>query len=134
MQIRYVACALVALAVLASGCASPRIVQADANSVIVAVPEQSNSWPMHYKDEALKTAKQYIADPVLVSTSQVKVGETVTNNQDTNRRDIGNGKKKLGELTTTTSSTSVKDEYEYYLEYRARPGGGIQQTSATQPR
>lgn len=125
--------ACLAMVVGMTGCASPRIIQANANSVIVAVPDQSNSWPGNYQDEAMKKAKEYITDPVLVSTQQVKVGETVTNNQDTNKRDLGNGKQKFGELTTKSSTTSVRDEYEYYLEYRPRYGNTIQQTSGTVP-
>ncbi|MFT3880289.1 MAG: hypothetical protein QM703_11585 [Gemmatales bacterium] len=134
MMYRMLGLACLAMAASLTGCASPRIVQANAGSVIVAVPDQSNSWPGHYQDEALKTAKQYMADPVLVSTQQVKVGETVTNNQDTNKRDLGNGKQKFGELTTKSSTTSVRDEYEYYLEYRPCAGSNpIQQTGATVP-
>lgn len=120
------------------GCASPRVVSAVPGSVVIAVPDNSNTWPMHYKDEALKKAREHVSDPVLVSVQQVKVGETVVNNQDSNKRDLGNGKKKFGELTTTTNTTSVRDEYEYYLEYRSKaPGTGasvIQQTGGVQPR
>jgi hypothetical protein len=120
------------------GCASPRVVSAVPGNVVIAVPDNSNTWPMHYKDEALKKAREHVSDPVLVSVQQVKVGETVVNNQDSNKRDLGNGKKKFGELTTTTNTTSVRDEYEYYLEYRSKaPGTGasvIQQTGGVQPR
>ncbi|HQR06448.1 MAG TPA: hypothetical protein PLN21_06475 [Gemmatales bacterium] len=134
MMFRILSLACLAIVISVTGCASSRIVQANPGSVIVAVPNQSNSWPGHYQDEALNTARQYMADPVLVSTQQVKVGETVTNNQDTNKRDLGNGKQKFGELTTKSSTTSVRDEYEYYLEFRPRAGSNpIQQTSATVP-
>ena len=125
------------LGLVSVGCASPRIVSAMPGQVVIAVPDNSNSWPMHYQDEAAKKAREHLSDPVLVSVQQVKVGETVVNNQDSNKQDLGKGKKKLGELTTTTSTTSVKDEYEYYLEYRSKSpgtGSGIQQTSGVQPR
>lgn len=135
-----------------SGCASPQIVRQDATSVVVAVPENTNSWPFYHQDKAREVAAGSIANPVLVGAVRVKVGESVTSTQDVTRRDIGgqNNKPRVGELTTTANTTSVSDRYEYHLEYQSQapvpssgpgftnvpPGGGtgnIQQTGGRSP-
>ena len=104
-----------------SGCASPaRVVDSDRMKVVVAVPDNTNTWPFYYRDEATRAAAEMIQDPVLVSTTRVKVGEQMTNTQDTTRRDIGNkDKPKFGEVVTSTNTTSVSDKYEYHLEFRS---------------
>ena len=127
MNTRWLGFALVAIISCLSGCASARVVRSDPTSVVVAVPDQTNEWPFHYRDEAFKVAGQYVKDPVLMSSVRVKVGESVTSNQNTNKQDLGgkDNKPKFGEVTSTTSVTNVRDEYEYHLEFQGRqPLGG----------
>src|SRR5215210_2156680 len=103
-----------------SGCASPaRVISQDSTSVLVAIPDNTNTWPFYYRDEAERSAGEYIHDTVLVTSSRVKVGEQLTNTQDTTRRELGK-EKKFGEVVTSTNSTSVSDKYEYHLEFRSR--------------
>jgi len=110
---------LVVVAAGLSGCATPaRVIRQDAASVVVAVPDNTNAWPFYYQDEARQLAGGYVKDPVLISTQRVKVGEQVTSATDTTRRDIG-GQKPVGDVVTSSSTTSVSDEYEYHLEYRS---------------
>lgn len=145
MKQRIFGLACLALVASVTGCASPaRVIKSDPMSVVVAVPDQTNDWPFHYRDEAFKTASTYIKDPVLVSTNRVKVGESVVNTQNTDRRDLKTdpNKPKFGEITTATNTTSIRDDYEYHLEFQSRSGGNqspppmpngqIQQTGATQ--
>jgi len=114
--------AMVGLVIVAaglSGCATPaRVIRQDAASVVVAVPDNTNAWPFYYQDEARQLASGYVKDPVLVASQRVKVGEQVTNSTDTTRRDIG-GQKPVGDVVTSSSTTSVSDRYEYHLEYRS---------------
>ena len=118
----YVGIVLVAACGL-SGCAAPaRVIQQDAVSVVVAVPDNTNTWPYYYRDEATKTAKEYLPDAYLDSTSRVKVGASVTNAQNVDRRDIGgeNNKPRVGEVVSSTNTTTVSDNYEYHLMFRTR--------------
>ena len=101
-----------------SGCATPaKVIQRDANSVVVAIPEKTNTWPWYYEDEAKKAAAAEMPDAVLVGHSRVKVGEQMTNRQDTTRRDINKEKSTIGEITSSLSTTSVSDTYEYHLVF-----------------
>lgn len=108
-----------------AGCAGPaKIVSFDAgaNKVIVAVPDDTNSWPNYYRDEARKKAAEKIPDldPEPVASKRVKVGEQTTTIQDVTRRDLAGADKKPGEEVTSTSATSTSDQYEYHLEFKAR--------------
>jgi len=105
-----------------SGCATPaRVVDSDRTKVVVAVPDNTNTWPFYYRDEATRAASELIQDPVLVSSARVKVGEQMTNTQDTTRRDLGNkDKPRFGEVVSSTNTTSVSDKYEYHLEFQSR--------------
>ena len=89
-----------------SGCATPaHIIRKDSTSVVVAVPDDSNSWPFYYRDEATRTAGEYITEPELKSVQRVKVGEQMVNTQDVTRRDLtGKKEKPLGEVTTSTNT------------------------------
>lgn len=108
---------------LLTGCVSPtRIVRQDAASVVIAVPENTNVWPSYYRDEARKAAEQSIGECTLVGGTEVKVGETVTNSQNVDRRDLGGQNKtpKIGEITTASNSTTVQNKMEYHMEFQAK--------------
>ena len=116
-----------------AGCASPaKVIDQDAARVVVAIPDNTNTWPFYHRDEAVRAAGEFIHDPVLVSTARVKVGEEQVNTQDVTRRDLGKTKK-VGEVTTATSTMAVNDRFEYHLEFRSRgpvtvstsPPGGL---------
>ncbi|MSR54155.1 MAG: hypothetical protein EXS09_12810 [Gemmataceae bacterium] len=107
-----------------SGCASPAHlvkVDKDLGRVVIAVPEDTNTWPYHYRDEALLAAAAQIPEPELKTVTRVKVGEQMTNTSDSTRHDLGgqNDKPKVGELVSSTSTTSVSDRYEYHMEYQS---------------
>jgi hypothetical protein len=113
-----------------SGCASPaHVIRKDPTSVVVAVPDDTNTWPFYYRDEATRTAAEFIQDPELKSIQRVKVGEQMVNTQDMTRRDLtGKKEKPLGEVTTSTNTTSVSDKYEFQLAYVSRTAGRVPNT------
>lgn len=107
-----------------SGCASPAHmvkVDKDAGRVVIAVPEDTNTWPYHYRDEAMIAASAQIPEPELKKVTRVKVGEQMINTQDSTSRDLGGdkGMPKVGEVVTSTNTTSVSDKYEYHMEYHS---------------
>jgi hypothetical protein len=109
-----------------SGCASPaRMVDYDKSSakVVIAIPEDTNSWPFYYQDEAVREASLKIPDPELVKTTRVKVGEQTTSTQDTSRRELGG--RRPGELLSSISSSSTSDKYEYHLEFVSQTAGRL---------
>lgn len=54
-----------------SGCASAKIIQKDPNAVVVAIPENTDSWPSHYRPAADALAKQALGGPVVAVTEGV---------------------------------------------------------------
>ncbi len=104
-----------------SGCTAPQVIRQDQSSVVLAIPENTNVWPTYYQDEAKAMAGKIISDPVLVSSQRVKVGESITNTQDSTRRDIGgtNNQPRVGEVTSASNTTSVSDRNEFHLEFRS---------------
>jgi hypothetical protein len=102
---------LVFVAVSMSGCASSaRVIRQDANSVVVAIPDNTNTWPFYYQDAAKDAAEKCFRDPVLTTSQRVKVGEQVSS-----ATEVG-GQRQFGDVVT--SSTSMLDRYEYQLEFR----------------
>jgi hypothetical protein len=104
------------------GCAAPaRVVQQDSQKIVIAVADDSDSFPNYYGSEATKLAGQYMTDPVRVASSRVKVGETMTNNLNSNRTDLGGDKTpKFGEAVSSTNTTTVEDKYEYHIVFQSR--------------
>jgi hypothetical protein len=102
-----------------SGCASPaQIISKDNNSVVVAIPDNTDSWPYHYQSEAKRIAVEALQDTDLtMNVKRVKVGEILTNTQDI--RQTGGVDKKPDEVTSTTV-TSTSDRYEYHLIFQKR--------------
>jgi|SRR5262245_495613 len=105
-----------------TGCTTPaRMVKYDQNSVTIAVPDNTNAWPYYHRDAAKEEAAKYLPNPMLVSSTQVKVGEQTTSTQDVTRRDLGgpNDKPKSGEVTTASNTTTVSDKYEHHLVFQS---------------
>jgi hypothetical protein len=105
-----------------TGCTTPaHMIRHDQNSVVVAVPDNTNTWPYYHQDAAKEEAARYVSNPMLVSSSRVKVGEQTTNTQDMTRRELGgqNDKPKFGEVTTSSNTTTVSDKYEHHLVFQS---------------
>jgi hypothetical protein len=102
-----------------SGCASPaRVIDHEVGRVVVAVPDNTNSWPFYYEDAAKEAAAAHIPDPILSSSHRVKVGEQTTTASDTTRKELGK-ERSFGDIVTSTSTTATSDRYEYHLEFRS---------------
>jgi hypothetical protein len=91
--------------------------------VVIAIPEDTNSWPFYHQDEAVRAAAAKVPDPELVKTTRVKVGEQTTSTQDTTRRDTGG--RRPGEWLSSLSTTSTSDKYEYHLEFVSATAGRV---------
>ena len=104
-----------------SGCASPaKIIQHDANQVVVAIPDNTNSWPYYYREAATKAAAQTLPGAEFVSETRVKVGQQTTSTIDSTRHDIpgGDNQPRAGEVASIRNSTSVSDNYEWHIVFR----------------
>jgi hypothetical protein len=114
--------AFVCVAAGLSGCAAPaRVIKQDQNQVVVAVPDNTNVWPFYYQDAAKEEAAKHISGPVLMGSTQVKVGEQMTNTQDVTRRNLGGqeNKPRTGEVVTSSNTTTVSDKFEYHLYFQS---------------
>ena len=43
---------------LAAGCASPRFVEVNRETAVVALPSNTNTWPCYYRDKAAKMLQE----------------------------------------------------------------------------
>jgi hypothetical protein len=100
------------LLILATGCASPRIISYDQTSVIVAVPEDTDEFPHYYKTEATKLAKSKIPDAEFVESSRVKDGKVI---QAGATQPV-----KPSETQKKDGASTDSEKVEYYLEYRSK--------------
>lgn len=108
---------VVGLSAAVGGCASSaRVVQQDASRVVVAVPEDTDSFPNYYNSEAIKLAAAHISEPMRVSSTRVKVGETLENKQSGSRTDLI----PRVDLQSSSSKSSVENKYEYLIEFQSR--------------
>ena len=128
---RTAAGALVLVVAGLSGCASPaRVIRQDASSVVVAIPDNTNSWPFYYRDAADQAAAEFIHDPVVTRFERVKVGEQTTSTADTTRRELG-GVRSFGDVVTSTNTVTLSDRFEYHFEYRSN--GPVHRPSTISP-
>jgi hypothetical protein len=78
---------LVLLSVLAlTGCMSARVVSRDPTGGVVAIPENSNSWPTRYHDQAIALIKQDCPDYAIVREEEVVTGTVTTDRESTDTR------------------------------------------------
>jgi hypothetical protein len=102
-----------------SGCASPaRVIRQDAASVVVAIPDNTNTWPFYYRDAADQAAAAHIHDPVVTRLERVKVGEETAAPSDMAQREPG-AHRSFGDVITSTNTVTLSDRYEYHFEYRS---------------
>jgi hypothetical protein len=110
-----------------SGCGGARYIVQDQYGGVVAIPSNTNYWPVYYRDEAEKLMKQKCPQGYHIDREEeVVVGQTTTgsDNTDTRSYDLPGGKKQpSGALTTTTAShsTTTHDKTEYRITFHANP-------------
>jgi hypothetical protein len=116
---------LVLLSLVAlTGCGTAHVVSKDLYGGVVAIPENSDSWPNHYRARALELIKKECPDYVIVK-EEVVTG-TVTTNRDsteTRNQDLTPKNSRYGATATTTDTahtTEVRNRTEYRIYYRKK--------------
>jgi hypothetical protein len=125
--------ALVLAAVTGCG-TTARIVHSSPEGGVVAIPSNSNYWPLKYRDEAEKLMAQRCPNGYeIVQEGEVVVGKTATTSENVDRRSPTNSKYKV-EKTTTSTTHVVSDQTEYRITFRAvQPRPDVVPTSAVVP-
>lgn len=118
--------ALPALCLLAavSGCGSARMLSynADTGVGVVAIPSNANYWPLKYRDEADKLMAQRCPGGYdIVEEKEVVVGQTATTSNTAERQEPVNTRRGPVERTSSSTVTTVSDQTEYRITFRARP-------------
>ena len=136
-----------------TGCGtSARYVDKRGDTGIVAIPENTDMWPTHYRRSALELIQQHVGpDYVIVEERRVVTGVSSTNNQQIQRDKMAGPfpNQPPVERDTVSNSTTNRDITEYQITYQRRkpgmpvpglvpaggipPAGGLQQTGGPIP-
>ena len=92
------------LAVFAlTGCGTARVVSRDPSGGVVAIPENTNSWPCHYRDKAIALIKEDCPyGYVIAKEEEVPIGTVTTDHTPSD----------------STHSTETHNRTEYRICYR----------------
>lgn len=117
------------------GCTSTaRMVQGTPDGGTVAIPSNSNFWPCYHRDEAERLmARKCPNGYEIVKEEEVVTGKQATTSESVDR---STDKAKTGprERTTTSTVTTMKDQTEYRITFRAKtPTLAPAQTAASLP-
>ena len=113
-------CVLLLLA-MSSGCAA-RQVYRDTDSGIVAIPSNSNAWPLRFRDKADELMAGHFPNGYeIVREEETVIGQTTSYEEDETHTDVEVIDNLLSLCTTETSGTeTTMDETEYRIHYRRR--------------
>jgi hypothetical protein len=106
-----------------SGCANPaRYVARESNGGVIAIPNNTNSWPSYHRKRADELMLKHFPDGYeIVREEEAVVGQVTTNNVQSNTQQKPTGNPFLQEEQTTTSTTTAtSDRTEYRIYYRPR--------------
>jgi hypothetical protein len=104
----------VVMLVAVSGCGTARLIETTPDGGVVAIPSNSNYWPVKYRDNAEKLMAQKCPNGYdIVSEKEVVVGEKSTTSELT---DVGPGGDKSRQMTRVTTT---RPETEYRIAFRA---------------
>src|SRR5262249_21161996 len=123
-RLRLAVPAAVFLLVTMSGCGSARMLgyNAETGVGVVAIPNNYNFWPLKYRDEADKLMAQRCPNGYdIVEEKEVVVGQTATTSSSVEREQPINTRRGPLERTSGSSVTTVSDQTEYRITFRARP-------------
>lgn len=104
-----------------AGCSARQVLK-ERDYGVVAIPSNSNSWPMKYRDKANKLMEQHFPEGYeIVREEEYVVGQTTTHNeeQDHNEVEVVKDILRVGS-TDTRSTTTTTDDTEYRIHYRRR--------------
>jgi hypothetical protein len=125
-----------------TGCGSTaRLVHSTPDGGVVAIPSNSNYWPLRYRDEAEKLMAQRCPNGYeIVEEKEVVTGKTATTNENVDRRTPTTNSRGTTERTTTSTTHSVSDKTEYRITFRSReskptivPTTAVMPTTTPQP-
>lgn len=104
--------AFLLMAVTSSGCMhQAHIVQRDyaSGTLVVGIPENTNSWPYHYRDQAIKKANTVCPDCVIVAEGEVMAGVKYKKNRPG-----------IGESDARVNSTTAVETTEWQITFRSK--------------
>lgn len=124
---RFGAFVLVAVAAAASGCASAKYVEKRADGGVVAVPDDSDSWPGYNRRAALEKIREHVGPNYeIVDERKVVTGQTTLNNQQTATEHTLNARNPAyptqRQTTTGTGITTQQDVTQWQIAYRRKEG------------
>jgi hypothetical protein len=118
------------VAVAGTGCGGARYVRKAADEGVVAIPNNSDSWPTNYRTHAEKLMAAHVGDWEIVHEDEVVTGHTTVNRQDTKREATFNGSIPFlpAEKQETTTTTTQVPQKEWQIQYRRRAAAAARPT------
>ena len=115
---------MVAVVAGLSGCASPaRFVERTADSGVVAIPSNTDSWPGYNRREALALIQKHVGPSYeIVEEREVATGKKTYNDQQVNNEQTWNTSNPLlpANKQTVQNTTTTQDVTEYRIAYRKK--------------
>lgn len=119
---------LLLAAVAAGGCAAPaKYIEKRADSGVVAVPDDSDSWPTYNRRAALDKIQQHVGPNYeILDERRVVTGQTTQASQQTQNDYTLNKRNPAqpGERQTTTGTATQQDVTQWQITYRRKPAAG----------
>jgi hypothetical protein len=122
-RLRLLLPAAVCLLVAVSGCGSARMLSynADTGTGVVAIPANYNFWPLKYRDDADKLMAQKCPNGYdVVEEKEAVVGQRATTSASTETQQAIRARGGPLDRTNSSSVTTLSDETEYRITFRAR--------------
>jgi len=113
--------ALAVVVLVSVGCQSPRVVSRTADDGIVALPANTNAWPLYHQDAGKKMIRAHLgADYEVVEEKEVTTGYATTNVQDRQFEPTMNSTNPFlpASRETTTTKTVNTPQTEWQIHYR----------------
>jgi len=137
---RVLAVCCAGLLVASLGCANTRQVSRNADEGIVALADNSDSWPSYHRTKGRKLIEEHVgAEYEIVEEKEVTVGYTTTQNQQvTSEPTFGTIPFLPAEKQTTVTNSTQTPHKEWQIHYRRRAapsgtaGTGIPTTTTVQ--
>ena len=130
---------LVGLLCASLGCANARSISRTADEGIVALADNSDSWPSYYRTKGRKMIVDHVgSDYEIVEEKEVTVGyTTIQNQQVTSEPTFGTIPFLPAERQTTITNSTQTPQKEWQIHYRRRTapaaaGTGIPETTVVQ--
>lgn len=105
---------------LIAGCNSARLVSATGDGGVVAIPDNSDSWPSYNMRKAQELMQKQCPNGYqIVRQEEVVVGQTTTTNTDQNTKEVPLVKGLVMDVQQTTrNTTTVRDQTEWRIYYK----------------